>query len=181
MWHWVYGGKYTSVENNWFFDIRLHKGQSVLGRVRQLKSHIPCRLCGTDLLCLQKLGITDNLLQCHGFLRWGTARSQYKHSGFSAGNTGALYSTRSCFVPGELDKIFMLWDLSRCIILTNYTLESRSAVCLSAFLCTTLRTSLSSPKLWQFWFTWDKPFICEGSCCLCLPLTHVSISHDRIS
>lgn len=108
-----------SVENNWFFDIRLHKGQSVLGRARQLKSHIPCRRCGTDLLCLQKLGITDNLLRCHGLLRWGTARSQCKHCGFSAGNTVALCSTRSGCVQGELDKVFMLCDLSCCIILTN--------------------------------------------------------------
>lgn len=117
-----------SVENNWFFDIRLHKGQSVLWRARQLKSHIPCRRCGTDLLCLRKLGITDNLLQCHGFLHWGTAGSQCKHCGVSAGNTGALCSTRSGCVGGKLDKVFMLRDLSCCIILTNGTLESCLAV-----------------------------------------------------
>lgn len=91
-----------SVENNWFFDIRLHKGQSVLGRVRQLKSHIPCRRCGTDLLCLQKPGITDNLLRSHGFLCWGTARSQCKHCGLSASNTGALCSASSGCVPGAV-------------------------------------------------------------------------------
>lgn len=132
MCHWVYGGKYTSVENNWFFDIRLHKGQSVLWRARQLKSHIPYRRCGTDLLCLWKLGITDNLLQCHGFLHWGTAGSQCKHCGVSAGNTGALCSTRSGCVGGKLDKVFMLHDLSCCITLTNAALESCLAVCAPA-------------------------------------------------
>lgn len=166
MWHWVYGGKYMSVENNWFFDIRLHKGQSVLGRARQLKSHIPCRRCGTDLLCLQKPGIMVNLLQCCGFLYCRPERSQCKHCGFSVGNTRALCSARSGCVWGELDKVFMLCDLSCCIILTNQTLESRSAVCLCVCGCTTLRTSLSPADLWQLWFTWHQPGICEGSCCL---------------
>lgn len=170
MCHWVYGRKYMSVENNWFFDIRLHKGQRVLGRARQLKSHIPCRRCGTDLLCLQKLGITDNLLQCHGFLHWGTARSQCKHCGFSAGNTGPLCSSRSGCVQGELDKIFMLHDLSCCVILTNGTLEGCSAIWAYLYisLCTASRTSFSLPELWQLIFTGDKCGICEGSCWLCL-------------
>lgn len=134
MWHRVYGEKYMSVENNWFFDIRLCKGQSLLGRARQLKSHIPCRRCGTDLLCLQKLEITDNLQRCHGFLCWGTVRSQSKHCGFSADNTGALCSTRSGSVQGQLDKVFMLCDLSCCIILTNQMLQSHFTVCLSVYL-----------------------------------------------